>query len=117
MKKPTVKRDAYLTNPPFEENVPTPSRNMAGKGAPKSTTFGVIHQMKNDPYTRSLGGLVQDTKDLSPEKAGTMMKASPRMFTERDILGNVGKTQVAKVSYGQVPYAGRFMTEAGHKMS
>lgn len=116
MKNPTVKRDSYLADPPFVTEVATPSRNMSGKGAPKSTTFGVMHQTKNDPFMKSLGGLVADTKNRTPEKPGTMMKASTHMMTERDILGNVGKTQVAKASYGQVPYAGKYMTESGSKL-
>ena len=113
---PVVNNDAYLASPPFVKSVRTPTREMMGKGAPRSTTFGVMHETKNDPFTKSLGGLVADTKNLSPEKPGTMKKASTAMHTERDILGNISKTQVPKESYGQIPYAGKYMTEAGKRL-
>lgn len=116
MKAPVVNKNEFEANPGYVRFIPTPSREMAGKGAPRSTTFGVMHQTKNDPFSKSLGGLVHDTKDLSPEKPGTIRKADHKIETERDILGNIGKTQVAKNSYGQVPYAGKYMTERGERL-
>lgn len=113
---PVVNKDAYLDSPPFIKRIRTPAREMMGKGAPRSTTFGVMNETKNDPLTKSLGGLVVDTKNITPMKPGTMKKASTAMQTERDILGNISKTQVPKESYGQIPYAGKYMTEVGKRL-
>ena len=85
---------------------------MAGKGAPTPTIFGVIGKTTTDAYTKSLGGLVKDTKtnySKNPSfKAGGMQ-------TENGILGP-NPSAVARQHYGQVPYAGRFYKALGAKV-
>ena len=95
---------------PYVRTMDTPSRNMKGKGAPRSTVFGVLGQTKFDPFQRSLGGLVKHTADGKIQR-GTLHKGF--MMTERDIMGNVGKTHIPGVHQGQVPYAGAFMSHVG----
>jgi len=85
-------------------------RMMAGKGAPRSTVFGVLGRTKMDPYSKSLGDLVHNSKP----SAGLPRLASDSMImhhgnTERHIVGQVPKTHVPGTNYGQVPYPGRFM--------
>ena len=96
---------------PYVHKVDTPARNMKGKGAPRSTVFGVLGQTKFDPYSRSLGGLVKHTAD-GKVKRGTVEKGRG-MMTERDILGNISKTHTAGGHYGQILYAGRYMGAKG----
>ena len=116
MKAPVVPRASYKK--PFVEHVATPSRNMAGKGAPRSTVFGVLGETKiEDPYHRILGGLVVDSKTSAPIQPGTLVSDTKSLQTERHIVGPISKTSVPGTSYGQVPYAGRFMTEKGHALS
>jgi hypothetical protein len=97
----------------FIEEVDTPTRNMRGKGAPKSTVFGVIGSTMEDNYSRTLGGLVKHTASGSVKgiaKKGFVM-------TERDIMGNVSKTPTPGSHYGQVLYHGDYMAAAGAAMS
>ena len=97
--------------------VSTPSRNMAGKGAPRSTIFGVIGETKYDPYSRSLGGLVKKTTN-EKIKMGTVERISGRMpLTETGAVSIVPKTKIAGSHHGQVPYPGQYMGHAGKEMS
>ena len=81
-------------------------RMMKGKGAPRDTLFGVIGRTKLDPMTRSLGGLmISTTKGAS--SADSAMKSK----------STAPKTHIPKQHYGQIPYAGRFMSELGKEVS
>ena len=97
----------------FLEHVDTPTRNMRGKGAPRSTVFGVIGMTKEDNYSRTLGGLVKHTAE------GSVKGIAKRGFvmTDRDIMGNVSRTPTPGSHYGQVLYHGEYMAKAGSAMS
>ena len=98
---------------PYLEVVDEP-RRMAGKGAPRQTTFGVLGRTIESPYNKSLGGLVVDSKSAPMPKGTT---ESPKgKHTERDITGRKGKTHIAGSHYGQVPYPGRYMAPAGERL-
>ena len=92
---------------------------MKGKGAPRSTLFGVLGKTKYDPYSRSVGGLVITT--TSGASVPTHMSEKKAMMhpgnTERHILGPASKTHVPGVHYGQVPYAGKYRSEVGKMVS
>jgi hypothetical protein len=90
-----------------------PRKLMAGKGAPKPTIFGVIGKTHTDAYTKSLGGLVRDTK-TNYFKNSIISKPSG-IQTENCILGP-NPSAVAKQHYGQVPYDGRFYKALGPKV-
>ena len=90
-------------------------RRMAGKGAPRQTTFGVLGRTSESPYNKSLGGLVVDSKS-GPVPKGTVMKASATDHTDRNITGRKSKTHIAGAHYGQVPYPGRYMGPAGERL-
>jgi len=99
--------------------VQDPKIQMAGKGAPRSTVFGVLGRLpKNEEHigVKSLGGLVKDTK-TGHYLAGTHMseKAAERSVgqTSRHILGKAAKTHIPKPHYGQIPYAGYYMSALG----
>lgn len=102
--------------------MPTPYLNesgmprvMSGNGAPRSTIFGVLGQTTYDPYTRTLGGLVSNSK-TDKASPGTYMRASQAHNTERHILGVSGKTKMPSTHYGQVPYPGKFIDKVGAKV-
>jgi hypothetical protein len=79
---------------------------MKGKGAPRDTLFGVIGKTKEDSSMRSLGGLmITTTKGASPADVA-MKSKSP-----------APKTHIPKQHYGQIPYAGKFMSELGKEVS
>jgi hypothetical protein len=90
-------------------------REMAGKGAPKPTIYGVIGRTTLDPFTRTLGGLVKHTMEgkLNP---GTAMSARKAPETEHCIIGAPGKTRFPSAHYGQVPYVGKFIDKVGKKL-
>lgn len=89
-------------------------RKMAGKGAPRSTVFGVLGRTKMDPYTRSLGGLVKDSA-TGKVQPGTLSKR--HIETERGITGNISKTHISGDHYAQIPYPGTYMAHAGKRLS
>ena len=93
---------------------------MKGKGAPRSTLFGVLGRTKLDPYSRSVGGLVitttSGTKAPQHESEAKALKEHPGN-TERHILGPASKTRIPGVHYGQVPYAGKYRSEVGKMVS
>lgn len=89
-----------------------PQRLMAGKGSARPSVFGVIGKTKTDTYTKSLGGLVTDTK-VNHYKDPSF-KASAGMNTEYGILGP-NATKISGHHFGQVPYEGRFMARLGPK--
>jgi len=84
---------------------------MAGKGAPRPTIFNVIGETKYDPLTRSLGGLVKDTKSSVAVKGSALMNPSG-MKTENCIIGK-NASKVPGRHMAQVPYAGKFMYNVG----
>jgi len=88
---------------------------MAGKGAPRSTTFGVIGMTKYDPYTRTLGGLIQTTTDVRAPNPAVSASSEPKN-TLFHILGPASKTRVPGEHYGQVPYAGSFRSHLGTRV-
>ena len=94
--------------------VADPARQMDGEGAPRSTVFGVLGRTKETPMSKTLGGLVEKAPDHKAMK-GTVEKARG-MHTERDILGNVSKTNIPGKHMGQVPYAGAFMSHLGERL-
>lgn len=116
MKAPVVSASSYKK--PFIEHMDTPSRNMAGKGAPRSTVFGVLGETKiEEPYHRILGGLVVNSKNSAPIQAGTVIHDTKGMNTERHIVGAPAKTHIPGAHYAQVPYAGAYMSKEGARLS
>ena len=83
---------------------------MAGKGAPKPTIFNVIGETKYDPLTRSLGGLVKDTK--TSVKVKDPLQRASGFQTENCIVGK-NASKVPGRHMGQVPFAGKFMYNVG----
>lgn len=90
-------------------------REMGGLGAPKPTVFGVLGHTKIEPYSRTLGGLVSITR-TSGEPAPKVLKAKG-VHSEHNIAGKAAKTHIPGSHMGQVPYAGRFMSEQGKMVS
>jgi hypothetical protein len=111
----SVKPTAHASTPYLQ--VVSAPRAMAGEGAPRSTTFGVIGRTTYDYKNRSLGGLVVDTKTSGPLPAGTSMKATAAPQTERHILGHASRTPMPGAHYGMKPYAGQFMSHEGARLS
>ena len=100
---------------PYLQVVDEP-RKMRGKGAPRSTVFGVIGRTTYDPFTKSLGGLVIDsTKGVRPEKVSMKASSVPKN-TEKHIIGSPAKTKVSGAHYGQVPYAGKYRSDLGERL-
>jgi hypothetical protein len=100
-----------------------PKIMMAGKGAPRSTVFGVLGRLpKNEEKVgvKSLGGLIQDTKAGHSLGAGTYMSEKEALRipgqTERHILGPVSKTRMPGMHYSQIPYPGYFMKAVGPRL-
>ena len=86
-----------------------PRQLMKGKGAPKPSIFGVLGETKVDSWTKSLGGLVTDTKVHSYRDPSFHPHG---MNTENHILGK-NASAVAPKHYGQVPYQGKYMVHQG----
>jgi len=104
---------------PYVHMIATPSRNMKGKGAPRSTVFGVLGQTKMDPYNRSLGGLVEETTGSKRVKKGELERIGHPSgpLTEKGAVGIVPKTHIPGAHYAQVPYAGQYMAHVGKELS
>ena len=88
-------------------------RMMGGAGAPRSTVFGVLGRTGMDPMTKSLGGLVGNTKASGPVPP-TM--SGKKVKTERKITGTPSKTHIPGEHYGQVPYVGKYMSDLGSRL-
>jgi hypothetical protein len=84
---------------------------MAGKGAPHPTVFNVIGKTTYEPFTRSLGGLMKDTKSGVAVNKSALMNPSG-LKTENCIIGK-NASKVPGRHMGQVPYAGKFMYNVG----
>ena len=94
-------------------------RMMGGKGAPRSTIFGVLGRTVEDPYMRSLGGLVANTKSSGPvpKHKSIYSNTIKGMKTERNIASPPpSKTHIPKEHYGQVPYVGKYMSDLGSRL-
>lgn len=100
-------------NVPYLSVVDEP-RVMKGKGAPRSTVFGVLGHTKETGMTRTLGGLVQNSASASIQK-GTLKKPGP-IHTERGITGPAAKTHISGLHHGMTPYPGAFMAHAGQSL-
>lgn len=87
-------------------------RRMAGKGAPQRTVFGVLGHTMEDPYTKSLGGLVKNSKPSASAPA-TIKTTKRTDETVHHIAGAPSKTHIPGAHFGQVPYAGKYMSELG----
>lgn len=90
-------------------------RRMGGRGAPRDTVFGVLGRTGMDPMTRSLGGLVIDTTAGAP-KPEVISTKGMKDKTIHKIAGAPSKTHIPKNHYGQVLYAGKFMSEEGKRL-
>lgn len=90
-------------------------RRMEGKGAPRQTVFGVLGRTMEDPYTKSLGGLVKESTKVTAPKVAVKASKEPKN-TERHILGKASKTRIPGVHQGQVPYAGQYMSNIGARL-
>jgi len=106
-----------LPKNPYLQVVDQP-RMMSGKGAPRSTVFGVLGRTVSDsPYLRTLGGLVMRTAD-APLGKGTVEKSSHIPFnTERHTLTAPKATHVPGQHYGQIPYPGLYRSALGAPIS
>ena len=102
---------------PYLEVVAEP-RMMAGKGAPRSTVFGVLGRTKESGMMRSLGGLVKDSKASAPIGKGTIIRPTAKdANTERHIVGPASRTHISPEHYAQIPYPGAYMGPAGERLS
>lgn len=106
-------------------HLPTPGMNvtdypryqMAGKGAPRPTLFGVLGKTKYDSHigAKTLGGLVANTKASASIPSGNLGKKPSSMKTEHNIASHKDATAIPGAHYAQVPYAGAFMKHVGAK--
>lgn len=103
-----------LNKTPYLNVVDMP-RMMGGVGAPRSTVFGAIGRTKMDPYTKSLGGLVETTTPGKTPKV-SMSASSVDTNTERHIIGARSKTPMPGQHYGQIPYPGAYQSHLGNRV-
>lgn len=101
-------------NVPYLSVVDEP-RMMKGKGAPRSTVFGVLGHTKESGKMRVLGGLVERAPD-APIMKGTLDKHPKMVHTERGITGPAAKTHVPGAHYAQVPYPGVYQSLLGKSL-
>ena len=90
-------------------------RRMKGKGAPKQTVFGVLGMTKEEPMSKSLGGLVKESTKVSAPKV-SMAASKEKKNTDRHIIGAPAKTHIPGSHMGQVPYAGAYMSHVGSSL-
>lgn len=88
---------------------------MKGKGAPRETVSGVLGKTKYDPYMKSLGGLVSDTKLMGPMPKVAVSNKDV-MNTDRKIIGPAPKTHVSGMHYGQILFSGPYMGDLGKRL-
>jgi len=101
----------------FERTTIASKNQMQGRGAPHSTVFGVLGQTVYDSHSRSVGGLVLDTKERAPLGKGTTEAVSHiHHNTERGLLGPAAKTHIPGSHYGMKPYPGFFRSAVGPKI-
>ena len=106
-----VPREPYLA-------VVDPRIQMAGKGAPRSTVFGVLGRTMDggDVGVKSLGGLVKDTKSKAKHVKETIPERKAPQ-TDKKIIGPPAKTRIPGAHYGQVPFCGFFLSAVGHRLA
>lgn len=90
------------------------TRATTGRGSTQPTIFGVIGRTKMDPYSASLQDLVCDTKSGRPAPVVSDKMIVGHHNTERSNVSAPPATYIPGIHHGQVPYPGRFMSEAGH---
>lgn len=103
-------------NTPYLQVVESP-RRMAGKGAPRDTTFGVLGHTKDDNMTRSLGGLVPDTKTKGAKPKDRVHKIMEHKDLSEHKITVKNSTFIPGAHSGQVPYPGEYMKLVGAKLS
>lgn len=99
--------------------VQDPARMMKGKGAPRSTVFGVLGRTQETGMNRTLGGLIQRTTlgAQMPEHMSAKSAEKDIGQTERRILGAAAKTHIPGTHYAQIPYCGQFMSHQGGELA
>ena len=102
-------------NTPYLEVVES-ARRMAGKGAPRDTTFGVLGHTKGDSEMRSLGGLVPDTKTKGAKPKDKVHKIMKSVDLSEHKITTKNATFIPGSHSGQVPYPGEFMKLVGSKV-
>jgi hypothetical protein len=95
--------------------VQDPARMMKGKGAPRSTVFGVLGRTQETGMHKSLGGLIQRTTAGSPMPEHMSAKSAGQ--TERRIIGPASKTHIPGAHFAQIPYPGMFMSGLGGELA
>jgi hypothetical protein len=95
----SVKPSAHARTP-YLQVVDAP-REMAGSGAPRSTTFGVIGRTTYDYVNRSLGGLVHDTKRSAPVPHGEVQHAAHLPNSDRHILGPASRSPARALTWAR----------------
>ena len=90
-------------------------REMKGKGAPRSTVFGVLGRTMEEPESKVLGGLVRNTAE-NKIQPGTVIHDAARLNTERHIAGKAAKTTTSGAHYGQILYPGAYMGHRGDEL-
>lgn len=109
-----MKAERILNKNPYMQVVDMP-RMMGGVGAPRSTVFGAIGRTKIEPYTKTLGGLVETTTPGKAPKVAVAASSEPKN-TERHIIGHASKTPMPGDHYGQVPYPGAYQSHLGARV-
>jgi hypothetical protein len=96
--------------------VVTSTREMAGKGAPRNTVFGVLGHTMESSMTKSLGGLVEKSSGGKVKKGVAESVSKEPKNTENKILGPKSHTAIPGSHMGQVPYAGYYMKAVGERL-
>jgi hypothetical protein len=92
-----------------------PKIMMAGKGAPRSTVFGILGRtMEGGVGAKTLGGLVKDT--MTKAKAHDMVVSDKKAGSTEH--GSYGKkaTHIPGKHMGMVPYPGFYMSALGARL-
>ena len=102
-------RDPYMA-------VQDPKIMMSGKGSPRSTVFGVLGRTTTGSMvgTKSLGGLVHDTK--SKAKAHDMTVSDKHAYATEHGRYAKKATHVPGQHYGMSPYPGFYMSALGKRL-
>ena len=88
------------------------ARRTEGKGSTQPTIFGVLGRTKMDPYQSSLQNLVLNTKPSAgvPSDLKSDMMVLHHGNTERSCVSKAPATHIPGMHFGQVPYAGYYMS-------
>lgn len=93
-------------------SVDVPTRQMKGKGAPRPILFGVLGHTIEDSSSKSLGGLVKNTK-VDANSPPTIKNSAKEDKTIHKIAGSPSKTHIPGQHFGMTPYAGYYMSSLG----